>query len=184
VLTFLSRENKEKEMSQATDDFVLDIDVSNIPEMSGDGGGAPALPPGEYVFDLVHMEQSTSRTNNPTIKVTFESTEGDYAGTRLTHTYSMQQQALGRWAKLANACGAQLTKIVKSEFIGARIRASVVHNEGAPMTKPDGSLMAPRVFANVANERALEEAQPAAAAPPPPVTRKAAGNGAAAARRA
>jgi hypothetical protein len=167
-------------MSQYTE-FEINVDLTNVQEFSGGGTPAPSLPPGEYVLDLVNLVQGTSKTNNPKIEVTFEVVEGEYAGQKITNNYSMQQQALGRWKKLALACGAQLTKIVSAEFIGARIRASVVHNEGAPMMGQDGTPMPVRVFANIANERALEEV-PVVAAPPPPVTRKT--NGTPAARRA
>jgi hypothetical protein len=167
--------------SQYTE-FEINEDLSAVKEFSGDGGGAPALPPGEFIFDVVSLTQGTSKTNNPKIEVTFEVAEGEYTGTRLTNNYSLQSQALGRLKKLMMACGAQLDKIRSSEIIGARIRAAVVHNEGKQQLGPDGGPKCdangepypPRVFANIANERPLEEAQPVvAAAPPPPVTRKA-----------
>lgn len=171
-------------MSQYTE-FEINVDLTDVREFSGDGGGGPELPPGEYVLDLIHLEQGMSKTNNPKIEVTFEVVEGEFAGKRITNNYSMQQKALGRWKKLAIACGAQITKIISSEFLGARIRATIVHNEGAPMMGQDGTPMPVRVFANVANERPLEEAAPVvAAAPPPPVARKAANGTAPAARRA
>lgn len=160
-------------MSQYTE-FEIAEDLTSVQEFAGDGGGAPALPPGEFVFDVVHLVQGTSKTNNPKIEVTFEVVEGEYNGVRLTNNYSLQPQAIGRLKKLMMACGAQLDKIRSSELLGARIRATVVHNEGALKLNPDGTTMPPRVFANIANERPLEEAKPAAAvAPPPPVTRKA-----------
>jgi hypothetical protein len=169
-------------MAQYTE-FEIAVDLTNVQEFSGDGGGAPVLPPGEYIFDVVHLEQGTSKTNNPKIEVTFEAVEGDYAGTRLMNNYSMQPQAIGRWKKLAMACGAQLDRIRSSEILGARIRATVVHNAGQQMMNPDGSPkigvdgqpLPPRVFANIANERPLET-KAAEVAPPPPVTRKATGN--------
>jgi hypothetical protein len=168
-------------MSQYTE-FEIAEDLTNVQEFAGDGGGAPALPPGEFVFDVISMTQGTSKTNNPKVEVTFEVAEGEYVGVRLMNNYSLQSQAIGRLKKLMMACGAQLDRIRSSEIVGARIRATVVHNEGkqqlgtdgAPKRDSNGEVYAPRVFANIANERPLEEAQPAAAAaPPPPVTRKA-----------
>jgi hypothetical protein len=161
-------------MSQYTE-FEIAEDLSNVQEFAGDGGGGPALPPGEFVFDVVHLVQGTSKTNNPKIEVTFEVVEGEYQGTRLTNNYSLQPQAIGRLKKLMVACGAQLDKIRSNELLGARIRASVVHNEGAIKMNADGTQMPPRVFANIANERPLEVAQ-AVAATPPPVTRAKAAN--------
>jgi hypothetical protein len=171
--------------SQYTE-FEIAEDLSGVQEFAGDGGGAPALPPGEFVFDVVHLTQGTSKTNNAKIEVTFEVAEGEYQGVRVTNNYSLQPQAIGRLKKLMLACGAQLDKIRSSEILGARVRATIVHNEGKLMTNVDGSPklgldglpIAPRVFANIANERPLEEAKTVEAAPPPPVTRKASGNSA------
>jgi hypothetical protein len=176
-------------MSQYTD-FEINIDLTNVQEFSGEGASGPALPPGEFVFDVIHLEQGSSQSNNPTIPVTFKVVEGEYAGVELTNSYSMLPQAVGRWKKLQMACGAQIDKIRSAEIIGARIRATIIHREGKQQLGPDGTpkrdangeVYPPRVFANIANERPLEEAQPAAAAPPPPVTRKT--TNAAAVRRA
>lgn len=170
-------------MSQYTE-FEIAEDLTNVQEFAGDGGGAPALPPGEFVFDVVHLAQGTSKSNNSKIEVTFEVAEGDYAGVRLTNHYSLLSNAIGRWKKLAIACGARLDKIRSSEIMGGRIRATVVHNPGQQMRNPDGSEklgadgqpLPPRIFANICNERPLEEVAQQVAAPPPPVTRKAAGN--------
>jgi hypothetical protein len=158
-------------MSQYTE-FEINEDLTNVQDFAGDGGGAPALPPGEFVFDVINMVQGTSKTNNPKIEVTFEVAEGDYTGVRLTNNYSLQPQAIGRYKRLAMACGAPLDKIRSRDVVGARIRATVVHNEGKAQNGADGTPLPPRIFANIANERPLEEAKVQEVAPPPPVTRK------------
>lgn len=174
--------------------FEIDQDLTAVQEFSGDGGGPPALPIGEYTGDVVNVVQGSSKANNSKITVTFEVVEGDYTGTRIDNNYSLLPQAIGRWKKLAMACGAPITKISSDAVMGARVRFAVVHNEGKPMLNTDGSQklgsdglpVPPRIFANVANERPMEDAaakaEPAPA--PPPVTRKAAGAPAGGVRRA
>jgi len=173
--------------------FEIDQDLSSVQEFGGDGGAPPALPPGEYVFDVVDVVQATSKTNNPKIEVTFECVEGPFLGVRVINNYSLQPQALGRWKKLQMACGGPLNKISSEAVMGARIRAGIVHNEGQPQKNPDGTLktgpdgepLPPRVFANVVNERPLDQPTQQEPATPPPVTRgKAVGNAAGATRRA
>ncbi len=178
-------------MSQYNE-FEIAEDLSNVQEFAGDGGGAPALPPGEYVFDVVHLEQGTSKSSSqPKIEVTFEVVEGDYAGTRVTNNYSLQPQAIGRLKKLMMAVGARLDKIRSAEILGGRCRAAIVHNEGqqqmnadgTPKLGADGQPLRPRVFANVVNERPMEEVKQEAA-PPPPVARGNRAAGTNASRRA
>lgn len=153
-------------------DFEIQMDLTNVQEFGGDGGGEPEVPPGEYVLDCVDLKQDTSKNNNSMIVVTFEVVEGEFAGKQLTGWYTLTDKAVGRIKKLQIACGARLDAIRSSEIRGARIRATVVHQEGEQRPRPDGTLFPPRIFAKVVNERPLEEAQPQQAAPtPPPVTR-------------
>jgi hypothetical protein len=105
------------------------------------------------------------------IVLTFEVAEGEFAGKQLTGWYTLTDKAVGRIKKLQIACGARLDAIRSSEIRGARIRATVVHQEGEQRPRADGTLFPPRIFAKVVNERPLEEAQPQPAAAPPPVTR-------------
>ena len=165
-------------------EFEIDQDLTDVQEFDGLGNAPPALPPGEYVFDVVNLIKKTSSTNNEMIVVTFEVAEGEHQGVKVDNNYSLVQAAIGRWKKLAMACGADLTKIRSSDIRGSRIRGTVVHNPGKQMTNPDGTVkvgadgnpLPPRIFANIGAERALEDdaAKAAEAAPPPPpVTRKA-----------
>jgi hypothetical protein len=171
--------------------FEIDMDLTNVQEFAGDGGAPPALPPGEYVFDVVNVEQGTSKASQPKIEVTFECVEGPFTGTRVNNNYSLQPQAIGRWKKLQMACGGPLNKISSEAVMGARIRAAIVHNEGQPQKNPDGTVktgadgspIPPRVFANVVNERPLDQPVQQEAAPPP-VTRGKPTNATGAARRA
>jgi len=169
--------------------FEIDENLTDVQDFAGDGGGAPALPPGEYVFDVVHLVQNTARSSGQSkVEVTFECVEpAEHVGVRLNNNYSLQPQAIGRLKRLMLACGARVDKIRSDEIIGGRIRASVVHNTGQPQSNPDGTPklgadgqpIPPRVFANIANERPMEAAQPQQQqqqVAPPPVTRGKAGN--------
>lgn len=158
-------------MSQYTD--VIDIDLTNVREFSGEGG--PQLAPGEYVFEVASAEQGTSSTNNPVWKVTFVVAEGPSQGAKLSNSYSLQPQALGRVKKCALAIGATLTRLDASEWVGSQFRGVVAHEEGQAKMGPDGNPLPARVYARIVNELPLEQAQAEAPPPPPPVTRKAAG---------
>jgi hypothetical protein len=163
-------------MSQFTD-FEDQVDLSQVQEFGGSGGG-PALPPGEYMFDLVGFEKGTSSKNQPVYKVTVsvvEALSGDTSliGKQLQQSYSAQQQALGRIKQLGKAVGARMDRIASADYIGGRFYASIVHNEGGAAADQAGNPLPPRIFANIANERPLEDATPAPAPTPPPVTRKA-----------
>lgn len=167
-------------MSQFAD-FEIDIDTTDAKEFDGAGGGGPELPPGEFLFDVVDMVKATSKAGNAMVNVTFEVAEGEYQGVKVLGYYSLSDKAKGRIKTLQIACGARTDKIRTSEIMGARIRATVIHNEAPPMMGQDGTPMPPRVFAKVTTERPLEDAAPVQATPPPPVTRAktAAANGAA-----
>lgn len=163
-------------------DFEVQINTEGVQEFGGDGGGEPEVAPGEYVLDCVDIIQDTSKNQNSMLVVTFEVVEGEAAGKQLKGWYTLTDKALGRIKKLQIACGARLDAIRSAEIRGARIRATVVHQEGEQRNRPDGTPFPVRMFAKVVNERPLEDAQPEPVAPPPPVTRG--NNKAAATRRA
>jgi hypothetical protein len=163
------------------DSFEIDMDNSSeeIKEWSGEGFGPPEVPPGEYVVDVLSVGQKTSKAKGtPMLEVEFEVAEGDFAGKKLSNNYVLTDAARGRIKKLQNACGARLDKIRSDELRGARIRVTVTHNPGNQQLGPDGNPKCdangvpypPRTFANVTNERALEEVKKEAPAAPP-VTR-------------
>lgn len=169
-------------------DFVVEYDFTNTPEMSGE---FQLLPPGEYVFDITFLEQKPSSSNNPMVSVTFvvadaEAQDNDearaFAGQRAWGTYSLLPQSYGRLKKLMVACNANLTRFVASEILNSRIRGTIVHRTGEARPDQDGNLQPAKVFANIINERPLDDGgeQQAAPATPPPVLNKAkAANGAA-----
>lgn len=161
-------------MSQYVDSEVQ-IDMTDVREFGG--GGGPQLDPGEYVFDIVTAGPDTSKTGNPVWKVSFIVAEGDHQGKKMTNSYSLQSQALGRLKNLALAIGAPLNVARSSDYVGARLRATVIHEQGQPQIGPDGTPMEARIYTKIANERALEQ-QEAAPPPPPPVTRNKPANGA------
>lgn len=156
-------------MSNQFVDSEVQIDLTDVQEFGG--GGGPQLAPGEYVFDIVAAAQATSKSNNPVWKVEFIVAEGDNAGKKMINSYSLQSQALGRVKMLALAIGAPLTVMRASDYVGARLRATVLHEPGQAQVGADGTPMEPRIFAKIANERPLETQQDAAPPPPPPVTR-------------
>lgn len=171
-------------MSNAVD-FEIQADLTDVKEFGGEGGFAPALPPGEFVFDLVEMTEETSKKQNKMLVVTFKVAEGEYAGVDIKGYYTLTPKAMGRIKKLALACGASLNKIAKAEYVGARIFATVIHQPGQQQLNPDGTPKSdangvpyePSMFAKVCNERPLEEPEPAPAPTPPPVTKAKAANG-------
>lgn len=163
-------------------DFVIEENLTDVQEFAGDGGGPPALPVGEYVGDVVSMVQGTSKSQNGKVTVTFEVVEpAEFAGKTIQNNYSLLPNAIGRLKKLGLACGAKLDAIRSAEYIGSRVRFAVIHNPGQQMVNPDGTFklgvdgqpLPPRIFANVCNERPLEEIEAQPAVMPPPVTKKA-----------
>jgi hypothetical protein len=178
-------------MSQEFADFTIEQDYTDVPEMSGEFA---TLPVGDYVFDIVHLEQKASSTGNPGVNVTFQVAPAEaqltdearaFAGQKAWNLYSLLPQSAGRIKKLMVACGANLAKFTASEIMNSRIVASITHRKGEAKPDADGNLQEARTFANVVNERPLEatevSAPTPAKAPPPPVkaATKPATNGAA-----
>jgi hypothetical protein len=169
--------------------FEIDQSTEDVKEFSGEGNFAPNVDPGEYLLDITGLEQSTSKKGNSMIVVEFTVADGSFAGEKLTGWYALTDKALGRIKRLQIACGARLDRIRSEELMGARIRATVVHEDGQQQVGPDGQPKAdangvpypPRTFCKVLNERPVEEPKQEAA-PPPPVTRK--GNSTTPTRRA
>jgi hypothetical protein len=150
--------------------IVNDEDYSDVTPWGGEGGG-PILPPGDYVFDVVSVEEAISRSNNDTYRVTFRVVDGEHEGKEITNSYSRSPKAKGRIAALLVACGAPLKGFDSDQVIGSRMRASVIHRNGDKQFDPSGNEMPARVFANIANERPYQDKVEAAPPPPPPVTR-------------
>jgi len=155
-------------------DFEVEIDLTDVPEMDG---SFQLIPPGDYTFDVIKVEQKPSSKNNPMIVVTFqvpEDSDSPHAGSRAWGNYSLLKQSWGRLKTLMVACGASLDKFRASEIMGARLRATIVHRQGDARVDPaTGQMQEAKTFANVVSERPLEDA-PAAAAPAatPPVANK------------
>lgn len=153
-------------------DFDLDINLTDVQAFGG-GGGGPSVPPGVYSLTVLDIEQKSSRSGNPTLRVTFEvADEGQFQKARLVKSYSLQPQALGRLKQLMLAAGASLDRVRASELLGATIEATVVHTEMAGQPQPDGTISAGRVMADVTQEKPLAGAE-APPPPPPPVTKAA-----------
>lgn len=182
-------------------DFEVDVD-GGLEEVKEWGGEFRLVPAGDWTLDIVHVKRQDSKENKtPMIVVTFEvGDEGEYHGSKLFGNYALTAAAMGRIKQLMIACGASLDKIRASELMGARITATVVHNEGSARTDADGNPLPTKTFANVINERVFEgdeaEAEPepepeppaakakpatrtAAPVTPPPVSRATQRNGAA-----
>lgn len=161
-------------------DFEVEADFSNVKPMEGGKFDVPAE--GSYILDVIGVVQDESSTNKPMVTVEYLIAEGQetdeaakFTGQHLWQNYFLTTKALGRLFNLMKACGAPLDKFRASAIYGAKIRADVVHNEGAAQTDENGQPRPVKVFANVCKELPLEGAAAAESTPPPPVT-KAAGN--------
>jgi len=150
-------------------DFELNINLTET--NAWDGEQAPLVDPGEYQLQIVGFEHKPGN-KAAMIEVKFEvQTEGQWKGAFVYNNYSLSDKAIGRLKQLAVACGAQLGKIVASEYLGAVIEATVYHSDGAVKVDANGATMPPRTFANVKNERAVQAAAPTKTASAPPVTK-------------
>jgi hypothetical protein len=158
----------------------IDINLEDESVRAWGGNQGPLLPVGAYTFDISAVEQSTSKSNQPTLKVTFKvADEGEFFGVELTKSYSLQQKALGRVKNLMMAAGCRLDKIRPAELLGARIIAEIAHTPGQPKLDAQGNVTeGSGVFCDVVKEQAVQQAEPE---PPPP---PAANGKAPAARRA
>lgn len=156
-------------MSQYTR-IINDEDYSDVTPWGGEGGG-PVLPPGDYIFDVVNVEEAISRSNNDTYRVTFRVVEGEHEGKEIVNSYSRSPKAKGRIAALLVACGAPLKGFDSDAVIGSRMMATVIHRTGDKAFDPSGNELPPRTFANIANERPYAQAKAEVPPPPPPVTR-------------
>lgn len=176
--------------------FEIHEDLSEVKEWDGQGPALPEVPPGDYAMNIVNVAQDTVKSGKTAgqtqIKITFEVTDGDFTGKRVINNYSLSEAARGRLKKLIMAVGGNPSRIHSDDLMGATCLVTVIHNDGKVPTNPDGSVktdsegnpLAPRVFANVINERPIE-VKPQPAPQPPPVTRgKAGGNNAQTTRRA
>ena len=154
-------------------DFNIDYDYEGTKEFGG--GGFPLLPVGEgYIFDVEHLEQTTNSNNKACIAVTFVvASEQDtpelqaFAGQKAFNNYYLSEKAIGRLKQLQIACGCP-GQFVASSVLGARLRADITHSESSGEPGPDGKPRESRTFANVCNERPLDESAAVAEAPPPP----------------
>lgn len=180
-------------MSEEFTDF--EIQVPGLAEANPwDGTSQPPLDEGEYVLQIVKFESKTSSNNNKMIAVTFEVVEpAELVGQKAWQNYALTDKAMGRIKALMVACGTSLDAIRASEFMGAKLRATVVHNMSTPKPDASGNVGEPKVFANVQNERPVDDAPaattttqqpPIKAANQKPATTTAPKNGAGAPRRA
>lgn len=163
-------------------DFEIEHDFTDDKEFGG--GGFPLVPPGHYILEIEYVGQKEAKNENktPMVAVTFVISEGQeteeaakFTGQKLFGNYALTEKAMGRLKQLMMACGATLGKFKASELMGAKIRAEVVHTETEASAGQDGKVREGRTFANVVNEKPLDEgaAQQEAAPPPPPPAAKA-----------
>jgi hypothetical protein len=152
-------------MSEAVGaDFEINVDVTEV--NAWDGQSAPLIDPGVYVLQIVDAESTSSKQNQPVLKVEFEvMNEGQFLGTKFKRSYSLQKQALSRYKNLVVACGAPLSGAKKADFVGAFISAEIVHKPGQALPQPDGSMGEPKMMMDVINEQQVAgEADDTAAA--------------------
>lgn len=162
-------------------DFEVEQDFNDVKPM--EGGDFALVPPGEYLFDVAHVEQKVSSNNNPMVVVTFLVAEGEFQGSKVWGNYALVPQSLGRLKQLMVACNASLDKFRAAEIMGARIRGTITHSQGAAQVGNDGNPLPAKTFANISNEQPLEAAKvetkttAKSTAPTPPVqTGKKTGN--------
>jgi hypothetical protein len=169
-------------MAQAQEfvDFEVEADFEKIEEFGG-GGGFITVPPGDYLFEVVDVQQESSKTtNNPMVVVystVSEGQESDEAaaqtGQRVRTNYSLLPQAIGRLKQLMIACGAPLDKFRAGSIMGAKYRGTIVHSQGKAEANPDGTVKEAKTYANICNEKPLDAGAAVADAPPPPPVTKA-----------
>jgi hypothetical protein len=107
----------------------IPLDFSKIEEK-----GFDPYPPGEYSLRIVDVRQEVAKASGELkLTVNFELLDGpngspEYAGKKLFSSYSLQQKAGFRIAKLIAACGCpkeQMANFDDSMFIGRVIRATI-----------------------------------------------------------
>lgn len=158
-------------MSEGVNVPEIDINLEDESVRAWGGQSGPVLPVGTYTMDITEAEQTTSKTNNPAVKVKFKvADEGEHLGVEMSKTYSLQAKALGRIKQLMIAANARLDKIRPSELIGARILVDITHVQGQAVVQADGSLKEGGTFCDITNETALAAPEPP---PPPPPAAKA-----------
>ncbi len=154
-------------------DFEVQVDLSNVQEWGGEQ--RPAVPPGEYTFRAVAVEQKTAKSSgNSMIAVTWEVIdEGDQQGAKVFNNYVLTQNALGRLKQLMIAVGGTLDgKVRASEIMGAEIRATVINEEVAGVPNADGVPGPTKTFARIQNEQPASQPEPQQQQKAaPPVTR-------------
>lgn len=152
-------------------DFELDVNLTET--AAWDGEQAPLVDPGEYLLQIVGFEHKPGN-KAPLIAVKYEvQTEGQWKGAFVYNNYSLSDKAIGRLKQLAVACGAQLGKIIASEYLGALIEATVYHSDGEAKIDANGQTLPARQFANVKNERAVQAQAPSKTVAAPPVSKAA-----------
>lgn len=156
-------------MAQEFTDFEVAVDLAdeNVKAWGGEQSDPPDV--GDYEFIVDNVEQVASKEKQtPMIKVKFlVDSEGPFKGFPVWNNYALTQKALGRLKQLQVATGGRLDKFVASELLGARLAGTVIHSMGQGGADANGNVLAPRVFANLINERPIEGEQAAAPAPAP-----------------
>jgi hypothetical protein len=162
---------------QAFVDFEVEADFEKIQEFGG--GGYSLIPEGDFIFEVVHLEQEVSKNNNQMVVVysaVCEGQETDEAakqtGEEARSNYVLTEKAMGRLKQLMIACGAPLDKFRASAIMGAKYRGTIVHSTAEGEAGPDGQPKEGKTYANVTNERPLESGETEAAPPPPPIAAK------------
>jgi hypothetical protein len=107
----------------------IPLDFSKIEDK-----GFDPYPPGEYTLRIIDVRQEVAKASGELkLTVNFELLDGpngspEYAGKKLFSSYSLQQKAGFRIAKLIAACGVpkeQMADFDDSQFLGRVIRATI-----------------------------------------------------------
>lgn len=117
---------------------------------SGGKNTYEVLPQGTYDFEIKSVEQGTSKSNNPQLKVQLEVVEGPLAGKKTTHWYSLLPQAAWRLSEFAAAAGGTMVdtgevdekgepimELDENSLVGLFVRGTIEHREYQGRTNAD-----------------------------------------------
>lgn len=100
---------------------MLNLDFSNVPSRE-------PLPEGIYDVSIAKVEDTTSKNNNPMLKIEFDVLTPGYEKRKLWSYYVLTADAMWKMKELCDAVGLSTDEVVTmdtAEFVGLTCKASV-----------------------------------------------------------
>jgi hypothetical protein len=145
------------------------LDLNTVTPWAGEGG--MNLIPGEYAFEVLSVEEKTTRKNTQQLELKLKTLQGletsEFDGDEVTHWLSLSSKSAGRLVNMANAIARPFEadgSFDTDAWVGGQFLAEV-YEEPYKKTDPITGIETVRMNKRIRGERPIEDASGAAAAP-------------------